>query len=37
MKPGGVFVFSDIMGADGADEKALKVGGCLYELNSVDP
>ena len=24
MKPGGVFVFSDIMGADGADEKALK-------------
>lgn len=24
LKPGGVFVFSDIMGADGADEKALK-------------
>lgn len=24
MKPGGIFVFSDIMGADGADEKALK-------------
>jgi SAM-dependent methyltransferase len=24
LKPGGVFVFSDLMGADDADEKALR-------------